>query len=85
MAEGQEVIVVPSGDPVYQVYCWRNDSARLFVLQPALDLAMSIPEQPCVLGVRYTCRRTESGRITGETCSPCLIHELQNRMRRSIT
>jgi hypothetical protein len=71
------VIEVALDDPVYQIYCWRNDSARLFVLQPVLDLAMEMPEQPCVLGQRYACRP--------QSCSPCLIFDLQNRMRRSIT
>jgi hypothetical protein len=70
-------ITVSTDDPIYQIWCWRNDSARLFVLQPVLDLAMEMPEQPCVLGERYACRP--------QSCSPCLIHELQHRMRRSIT
>ena len=77
-------ITLDDQDPIFQTWVWRNDSARLFVLQPALDLAMEVPEQPCVLGQRYTCRRTESGRVTGQTCSPCLIHDIQNRMRRPI-
>ena len=72
-------LTVDTDDPIYQIWCWRNDSARLFVLQPALDLAMGMFEQPCVMGERYACRGT------GQTCSPCLIHDLQNRMRRSIT
>jgi len=70
------VITVDTEDPVFQVWRWRNDSARLFVLGPVLELAMEMPEQPCVLGERYACRP--------QSCSPCLIYELQNRMRRSI-
>jgi hypothetical protein len=69
-------ITIDDLDPIYQAWVWRNDSARLFVLQPALDLAMEIPEQPCVLGERYACRP--------QSCSPCLIHDIQNRMRRPI-
>jgi hypothetical protein len=70
-------IPVTTDDPVYQVWQWRNDSARLFVLQPALDRAMGIFEQPCVLGERFSC--------LPQSCSPCLIFDIQNRMRRSIT
>ena len=69
-------IALDDQDPIFQTWVWRNDSARLFVLQPALDLAMEIPEQPCVLGERYACRP--------QSCSPCLIHDIQNRMRRPI-
>lgn len=69
-------ITIDDQDPVFQVWRWRTDSARLFVLQPVLELAMEMPEQPCVLGERYACRP--------QSCSPCLIYELQNRMRRSI-
>jgi hypothetical protein len=70
------VIEVDSADPVFQAWCWRNDSARLFVLQPALDLAMEMPEYACVLGERYACRP--------QSCPPCLIYDIQSRMRRSI-
>jgi len=69
-------ITLDDTDPIFQTWVWRNDSARLFVLQPALDLAMEMPEQPCVLGERYSCRP--------QSCSPCLIHDIQNRMRRPI-
>jgi len=71
-------ITIDDQDPVFQVWKWRTDSARLFVLQPVLELAMELPERPCSLGdgERYNCRP--------QTCYPCLIYELQNRMRRSI-
>jgi len=70
-------ITIDDQDPIFQAWVWRNDSARLFVLQPALELAMELPERPCSLGERYACRP--------QTCYPCLVHELQNRMRRSVT
>jgi hypothetical protein len=69
-------IEVDTAEPVFQIWMWRNDSARLHLLKPALELAMEMPEQPCVLGERYTCRP--------QTCSPCLIHDLQEAMMRRI-
>ena len=72
----QVVITTTVEDPVFTIWRWKQDSARLFVLQPVLDLVMEIPEQPCVLGERYACRP--------QSCSPCAIYEIQNRMRRSV-
>jgi hypothetical protein len=69
-------ITVDTEDPVFQVWRWRYDSMRMFILQPILDLALDIPEQPCVLGERYACRP--------QSCSPCLVYDLQDAMTRSI-
>ena len=69
-------ITVDTEDPLFSIWMWRGDSQRLALLRPVLERALDIPEQPCVLGVRHTCRP--------QTCSPCLVFDLQEALTRSI-
>jgi hypothetical protein len=67
-----KAVVVPSNDPVYSVYVWRQDSITLARLRPILSQLLAVPDQPCLL--ENTCTSP------GLTCIPCSIRSIKRQL-----
>lgn len=69
-----QVIVVPRNDPVYSVFCWRDDSITLARLKPVLEELRWIPNQPCLMHLEpENCIIREELSL----CVPCAIRQIK--------
>ena len=75
-----KAVVVPSNDPVYAVYVWRQDSITLTRLRPVLAQLEAIPNQPCRVQVGpYTCANADPNGPPpiNQWCIPCAIRKIK--------
>jgi len=67
-----KAVVVPSNDPVYSVYVWRQDSITLARLRPVLAELDAIDNQPCAFG--------DGCPVSGMTCMPCAVRRIKTQL-----
>jgi hypothetical protein len=74
MSEPPKSINVPTGDPVYSVWIWRQDSMTLARLRPVLAQLRDIPDQSCQFDKPNGCQPP------GLSCMACALRHVKEQL-----